>query len=611
MMPDKSIIAMMVVFGVLTIIIVSLDVYIDQATGHSWPDSVMHVLFGLIIIVSAHAIMRRAMQSHKNANDLLARANEDLEERVRARTAELDEVNQSLRNEIAERKQAETEREQLISQIEGARQRAEMLIADLHLANNMLVTLIDTLPAGMVIIDANERIVLANSQARDLMHSALAGDEFALRDDLVIRDSGGRPIPHAELPLIRAVRNGQAVNGLEVECCTEDGACCYWLMAAAPVQDENGRVVNAVQIMQDISERRRIEDAVRLSEERFSTVFHLTPNPVAIVRAADGSIVEINQALAALTGLERKETIGQTWEQAGGLVIPSSHRDTLRRLYQEKGSVYDYEIPIQGPNGQELVLLLSMIPITLRDEACLLIIGHDITARKRSEEALRLAQAELERGIRERSTLQERQRLARELHDSVSQALYGISLGAHTALTLFDSNREKTRDAISYILSLAQAGLTEMRALIFELRPESLKTEGLVAALAKQTAALRSRHSIELNYSSCGEPAVPLESKEALYRIAQEALQNAVKHAQPTRIDVELCSEEDCLRLEVRDNGRGFNPSDTFPGHLGLHSMRERAAMLGGRLEINSLIGLGTTIKVWIPAAPSLVDGEI
>ena len=138
-------------------------------------------------------------------------------------------------------------------------------------------------------------------------------------------------------------------------------------------------------------------------------------------------------------------------------------------------------------------------------------------------------------GIQERTAIVERQRLARELHDSVSQALYGISLGINTARTLFDTDRAKVLEALDYALSLTRGGLTEMRALIFELRPESLEMEGLVAALTKQIAALQVRHGIEVELSLCDEPDVPLAVKEAVYRIAQEALHNAVKHAQTDR----------------------------------------------------------------------------
>ncbi len=200
-----------------------------------------------------------------------------------------------------------------------------------------------------------------------------------------------------------------------------------------------------------------------------------------------------------------------------------------------------------------------------------------------------------------RTALEERQRLARELHDSVSQALYGISLGVNTALTLFDTDRTKVLEALQYALALTHSGLMEMRALIFELRPESLALEGLVAALTKQTAALHAQYDIEVKLSLCDEPDVPLPTKEVLYRIAQEALQNAAKHARADRLDVRLTCEPDCVKLEVRDNGVGFDPLAAYPGHLGLRSMRERAAKVGGTFDVRSAPGSGTEIRACVP----------
>ncbi|MBL8056687.1 MAG: PAS domain-containing protein [Anaerolineales bacterium] len=217
-----------------------------------------------------------------------------------------------------------------------------------------------------------------------------------------------------------------------------------------------------------------------------------------------------------------------------------------------------------------------------------------------------------ERG-RDLAALEERQKLARELHDSVSQALYGIALGARTARTLLDrgaSSAEALADPLDYVLSLAEAGLAEMRALIFELRPESLKTEGLVAALTKQTDSLRIRHRLEVRTAFGPEPALPLEAKEALYRVAQEAMHNIGKHARAARVDVRLESAGDCAILRVNDDGVGFNPEADFPGHLGLRSMRERAERLGGRLSLDSAPGQGTRLTIQIPIAPLPTDAR-
>jgi PAS domain S-box-containing protein len=197
--------------------------------------------------------------------------------------------------------------------------------------------------------------------------------------------------------------------------------------------------------------------------------------------------------------------------------------------------------------------------------------------------------------------LEERQRLARELHDSVSQALFAIALGARTALQHLERNPVDARAPLDYVVQLAEAGMAEMRALIFELRPESLEKEGLVAALAKHTAALRARYGIAVDEFIDAEPEAPIAVKEALFRIAQEALNNTAKHARASRVELRLKSVDETLVAEIRDDGTGFDPGAQFPGHLGLQSMRERAYRLGGTVEISSTSGKGTIVRAVIP----------
>jgi signal transduction histidine kinase len=140
-----------------------------------------------------------------------------------------------------------------------------------------------------------------------------------------------------------------------------------------------------------------------------------------------------------------------------------------------------------------------------------------------------------------------------------------------------------------------------MRALIFELRPESLEREGLVAAFTKQAAALQARHEVAVSTELCDEPDLPLRTKQELYRIAQEAMHNTVKHARANKVALRLHQTGEELVLEVQDDGAGFDPSASFPGHLGLHSMRERVANLGGTFQIQSTVGAGTRVCASIP----------
>jgi signal transduction histidine kinase len=215
--------------------------------------------------------------------------------------------------------------------------------------------------------------------------------------------------------------------------------------------------------------------------------------------------------------------------------------------------------------------------------------------------AVAVENARLYEQAQEIAAFEERNRLARELHDSVSQALYGIALGTRTARILLERDPSRLAEPLEYVSSLAQAGLTEMRALIFELRPESLENEGLVIALTKQAESVQARHGIAVTTDLGKEPPFSIEIKEALYRIAREALHNIVKHANASHVILNMSRADGMIGLEVCDDGKGFDPNADYPGHLGLHSMRERVERLGGTMSITSTKGEGTRIAVKIP----------
>jgi signal transduction histidine kinase len=217
--------------------------------------------------------------------------------------------------------------------------------------------------------------------------------------------------------------------------------------------------------------------------------------------------------------------------------------------------------------------------------------------------AIAIENARLHDQSRMVAVLEERQRLARELHDSVTQALFGISLHAEAAQARMGHDPARAARSLDHVAELAQTGMAEMRALLFELLPESLEQEGLVAAIEKQAAALRARHRIAIETDLGPEPEVPLPAKEALYRIAQEAMQNTIKHAEATTIRLRLHASAIAVVLEVADDGKGFDAPVPVPGHIGLRSMPERAQRLGGVCEILSTPGRGTTVRASVPRA--------
>jgi signal transduction histidine kinase len=207
-----------------------------------------------------------------------------------------------------------------------------------------------------------------------------------------------------------------------------------------------------------------------------------------------------------------------------------------------------------------------------------------------------------ERG-RELSFVEERNRLARDLHDSVVQKLFGVVLAAQSAATLFDRDRESARAQVEKLQELTQDAIQELRSLILQLRPPAVESDGLAAALAKHVQVLRRVHRQDIDLTATGEPRLRPDVDDEVFRIAQEALHNALRHAAAARLEVALEESKGRLVLTVRDDGVGFDPAatDHRSRRLGLTSMEERAASLGGTLGIDSTPGEGTTIRLEVP----------
>lgn len=220
-----------------------------------------------------------------------------------------------------------------------------------------------------------------------------------------------------------------------------------------------------------------------------------------------------------------------------------------------------------------------------------------------NQAAVAIENARLYEQAHELAVMHERQRLARELHDSVTQSLYSLSLMAEAARRLvLAGNQER---GLSYLIRIgesAQQVLKEMRLLVYELRPLMLERDGLASALKQRLETVEGRAGVETRLVVEGAGLLPEHIETELYRIAQEALNNSLKHANATTVAVTLQTKGDPVSLTVRDNGRGFAVDEIADkGGLGLVSMRERAQRLGGRVDIVSTPGEGASIMVTIP----------
>jgi signal transduction histidine kinase len=222
-----------------------------------------------------------------------------------------------------------------------------------------------------------------------------------------------------------------------------------------------------------------------------------------------------------------------------------------------------------------------------------------------SHAAIAITNARLYERSRELSILEERNRLALELHDAVSQKLFSLVLTAESAETLLERDSEAARAQIERLKTLSREALDELRSLILELRPPDLDRDGLCGALRKHVEALRQLHGVEVELSIDDAVSAGGDGRDQeVFRIAQEALQNALRHARAKHVQVRLARHNGGLALEVRDDGVGFQPDDPElrSRRLGLTSMEERADRLGGRLEIHSAPGQGTDIKLEVAA---------
>lgn len=211
----------------------------------------------------------------------------------------------------------------------------------------------------------------------------------------------------------------------------------------------------------------------------------------------------------------------------------------------------------------------------------------DITDRKLAETQLTQAAASAER-----------ERLARELHDSVTQTLYSVTAIADALPFIWERNPEEARSGLAELTTLTRAALVEMRTLLLELRPEALEKQKLAELLPQLVNGLMGRTRMPVNLNVDENCNLPSEVKIALYRITQEALNNIVKHARASHAQVNLSCEPGLVKLAVSDDGVGFNPESVSSHRLGLDIMDERAGDIGAEFEIDSQPDVGTQITV-------------
>lgn len=217
--------------------------------------------------------------------------------------------------------------------------------------------------------------------------------------------------------------------------------------------------------------------------------------------------------------------------------------------------------------------------------------------------AIALTNARLYERSRELTIAEERSRLAHELHDAVSQKLFSLRLTAQAAAALVDRDPARAKGELQQVAALAAEAVDELRAAVVELRPAALDEDGLVATLRTQVQVLDRAQSARVTFESHGVRALPAAQEEALLRVAQEALHNALRHSGGARVTVALTRRGAGTVLRITDDGQGFDPTAVRQAgrHLGLVSMSHRAHSVGGTLSVESAPGRGATIEMEVP----------
>jgi two-component system nitrate/nitrite sensor histidine kinase NarX len=228
----------------------------------------------------------------------------------------------------------------------------------------------------------------------------------------------------------------------------------------------------------------------------------------------------------------------------------------------------------------------------------------DLALSVANQAAITMVNAELYGNAQALAVLEERQRLARNLHDAVNQSLFSAGLIAEVLPRLWDRDQEEARQSLEDLRRLTRGAMAEMRALLAELRPSTLTDTDLGDLLRLLGNAFTGRTNVPVTLTVTGEGTLPAEAQVAVYRICQEALNNIAKHAKAGQVEIHLQHERGRLELRIRDDGRGFDTAEPMaPGHYGLSMMRERAETVGARLSITSQPGHGTELTMhWTEA---------
>ena len=319
------------------------------------------------------------------------------------------------------------------------------------------------------------------------------------------------------------------------------------------------------------------------AQERFVKAFQASPNAIAII-STDGRYIDVNPSFQRLSEYSRDEVIGRTTRELDRWVNPRD-RSTLARLLRDQGAVYDFEARFWTKSKTMREVLLSIEQIELDGVPCALAIAHDVTERRQLEREL----LEISEG--------ERRRIGYDLHDSLGQQLTGIAFLSKVLAQRLKARESAEAAEAAQIVDLVNQAIAQARKLATGLAPVTLETDGLVLALRELAANVEDLFHISCRVTS--EQAIHVADQAVathLYRIVQEAVNNAVQHGQSQHITITLAVLPEGFTLMVHDDGVGFPAVVTTQPGMGLRIMHHRASMIGATLEVQRAAHGGTCV---------------
>ncbi len=377
--------------------------------------------------------------------------------------------------------------------------------------------------------------------------------------------------------------------------------------------------------MKDITERRRTEEALRISEEKFAKAFAINPAAISLTRLEDGCVLEVNQSWENLFGFSREEIIGRSTRELGVWPDKASINRFVNTL-RESSSLHAWEQKFKSATGHDFVAELSAQILTINKEPVVLSTMIDITARQLASEALRRMNADLEQRVQERTAHAqslaeqlralavelshaeqcERKRLASVLHDHIQQLLVAARMQIEWMKQSHEMDRIHT--GAQAVESILREAIAAARSLTVDLSPPILHEAGLAGGLNWLVGRMKESHQfrVKLRTDPRAQPADE-ETSVLLFECVREVLLNVLKHAGTNEAEVTLLrTGNNCIRLIVKDEGDGFDttllenrkPEETT---FGLFSIQQRLAHLGGQVEIVSSPGKGTTVTLTVP----------